>query len=468
MDRSIVLAKGFCLPQPSLEGLIQGRIIAALPSISLRQKRDSFALVPVCNSSSETISILAWATCEAKEYLEDLPAEEISSISYLTEIGQTDLETRLANKGRLFLCSLRVYHLPEPKEISLANLEAISQKEGKFIALKEHRITVGEKKPVLSDRLFSQRQQQLENRLPPEHPQLEALPPDIQSIPHPNPAAAGLEPDLNHVVGNNKNNSQAVKSTPSDWIKTITALGNRIKELDQGKSNYQAGTDFENIVKKSLEFLGYTIDKAHKGGPGGLDIFCSQPYPLVIECKSGKKIPNSTAIQLLYLANSRLDQASLSTAVKLIIGPGKPTSQLNSTAQASQIAIINPETLEKLVELQAKYPNSLDLWQLKADLKPGKSDSEVLKYIERVYEEIRVRSHVVELVKNHLEKTNSSTVGIGQLYGAYVASQAPQSLTQEQLKEILIELSSPLAGYLGRDGEGFYFLRELRTADERR
>ena len=39
------------------------------------------------------------------------------------------------------------------------------------------------------------------------------------------------------------------------WIKTIAELGNRSNE-DTPKSSYQAGTDFENITRKSLEFLG--------------------------------------------------------------------------------------------------------------------------------------------------------------------------------------------------------------------
>jgi len=39
------------------------------------------------------------------------------------------------------------------------------------------------------------------------------------------------------------------------WITTIADPGNCSKEIDAGKSNYQAGTDFENIVRLSLEFL---------------------------------------------------------------------------------------------------------------------------------------------------------------------------------------------------------------------
>jgi len=165
-----------------------------------------------------------------------------------------------------------------------------------------------------------------------------------------------------------------------------------------------------------------------------------------------------------------------------LVGPGKKPIQLEYLDGDSiielvqcwhQMAIINPETLEKLVQLQAKYPHSIDLWQLKSYLQPAPtSNEEVVKYLEMVEEKIRVRSHVVELVRKYLASTNSSTVGIEQLYGAYVTSGAPQSLTQEELSEIMIELSSPLTGYLGREGTSFYFLRKLyepqMNTDERR
>ena len=140
-------------------------------------------------------------------------------------------------------------------------------------------------------------------------------------------------------------------------------MGNRTKELDTDKSNYQAGTDFEIVVRDSLEFLGSTTDYAHKGGAGGLDLLCSKPYPLVGECKSGKKIPNDTAVQLLNLGTLRLqDKETLAKATKLIIGPGVPTTQLMDAAKVHGMAIMNPETLEKLVKLQSNYPNSVDLF----------------------------------------------------------------------------------------------------------
>jgi hypothetical protein len=52
---------------------------------------------------------------------------------------------------------------------------------------------------------------------------------------------------------------------------------------------------------------------------------------------------------------------------------------------------------------------------------------------------------------------------------AYIQSKPPQPLTTEEMHEILIELSSPLTGYLGREkgkdwkSDRFYFLRDLPT-----
>jgi hypothetical protein len=89
------------------------------------------------------------------------------------------------------------------------------------------------------------------------------------------------------------------------WIYEITRLADRSIELDTGtKSNYQAGTDFENSVRRSLEFLGFVVDEAHRGGAGGLDLYCSHPFPLVAECKSGKSMPNGSVEQLLKLGRT--------------------------------------------------------------------------------------------------------------------------------------------------------------------
>ncbi|AFZ16210.1 protein of unknown function (DUF1802) [Allocoleopsis franciscana PCC 7113] len=366
----------------------------------------------------------------------------------------------LSKRGNIFLAYLRVYRLPQPLEVPV-NFNP------RFVPL-PHSLSVTESSPVLSDRIFTQRRRQLEKLEPPLHPELEELESAIAQLD--NPDAQPLNNELRQFLGWASNSpTQRLNSQPA-WINSIADLGNRSKEQDTGKSNYQAGTDFENVVRDSLEFLGFTIDYSHKGGAGGLDLFCSKPYPLVGECKAGKKIPNDTAVQLLNLGTLRLkNEELLKQTAKLIIGPGEPTQQLADAATIHSMSIINPETLEKLVKLQAVYRNSIDLFKLKEYLKPGQADDEVEKYIEQVSSQIKLRSHIVQLVKTYLENTGNERVSVHSLHGAYAISNPPQPLKLEKLHEMLVELSSPLTGYLGRkEGDDwrrdrFYFLRELKV-----
>ncbi|MBF2017433.1 MAG: DUF1802 family protein [Rivularia sp. T60_A2020_040] len=462
MSLLLPISTALCLSTSDIAALIQGRIIAAIPKMFIRPGQ-KFALYPVdLLAIEEKVSIQAWAKCELTQILdESLSLERLSRLTIWT---QDTLDKILHQQQHIFLCYLRLYKLSQPYEISL---KIESNKLGKFVSLPNY-LTVSDANPVLPDNIFTTRKQQLEKLEPPQHPELEELLDVLSPLTINNPAAKQLEKNINIFLG--WSNQQTVNNTNSNlaWINNIAALGNRSQEQDKGKNNYQAGTDFENIVRQSLEFLGFTIDYFHKGGAGGVDLFCSHPYPLVGECKAGKKIPNNTAVQLLNLGTLRLKSPELlKQATKLIIGPGEPTTQLQDAAKVHNMAIINPETLEKLVKLQSKYSNSIDLFKLKNFLKTGQSDTEVEKYIVQVEEEIKLRSHLIEIVKKHQENTGDKYIEVATLYGAYGYSKPPQSLTRQEMYEILIELSSPLTGYLGRikgtdwKSDKFYFLRDL-------
>jgi hypothetical protein len=115
--------------------------------------------------------------------------------------------------------------------------------------------------------------------------------------------------------------------------------------------------------------------------------------------------------------------------------------------------VIRPETLQRLVELQAQHKNSIDLLELKLCLQQapfGLADDKVDSYIDKVNQDIKLRSHLIQLVKKQIENTGDENVGVDNLHGAYVYSNPPQPLKREEMHEILIELSSPLTGYLGR------------------
>ena len=482
MNNSVVINTALCLPAPEIEALLQGREIVAIPkqfiapgrkftlcsidaSINVLQVERYYhsSLLPIAQSSlaelnTETFSLKVWATCEQCQILDN--AESLAALSSLTIWTTEALQEILVQRHNIFLTYLRVYQLTEPVKV---NVKVNSQ----FIALPQP-ITVYDAKPILSDRIFNIRKHQLQNLQPPLHPELEELQSALISLATTNPAAKQLEQDIKVFLG--WSSEQFVKQTDSDlaWINDIAKLGDRSIELEEKKSNYQAGTDFEIIVRRSLEFLGFKIEEAYKGGAGGLDLFCSQPYPLVCECKAGKLIPSRTVEELLKLGGMHLGKSQLLSSAKLIIGPGKPSSDTLKASKEWEVSIINAMTLQKLVELKVKYPGSINLVELKQYLESGQIDNKIDEYINQVEKQIALRSQLIELVKNYLEKTGFERASVDSLHGAFSAISSSK-LHPQEMHEILIELSSPLTGYLGRikdkdwRSDRFYFLRDLRT-----
>ncbi len=486
MSKSVLLETALSLPACDIEALIQGRMIAVIPRIFINPGRQ-FALYPTnlsinlqphqryYRSSFLTITqttlakipcdnvvIKAWARCEGcKMYSPEL----FDTLSQLTVWTKEALQLSLGQRPHIFLAYLRVYLLSD-------YLDILSQSQNSHFLPLRPSLNVSEDNPILTDRTFTQRKHQLENLQPPLHPELEELQSAIASLTLTEPAAKELNRDIQVFLGWSSDN-RIIKQPDANlaWIDNIAKLGDRSIELDQKKTNYQAGTDFENAVRDSLEFLGFTIDYAHKGGAGGLDLFCSKPYPLFGECKAGRKIPNDTAVQLLNLGMLRRPDL-FNQAAKLIIGPGEPTPQLQDAAKVQGMSIIKPETLQKLVKLQSNYRNSVDLFKLKEYLKAGQSDEEVEKYIDQIYIEMSLRSQIIAAVKELSEQDNENSKATQQNFTVteirvhYNATHNPK-LTDEVVHDLLIELSSPLTGYLGRikgsdwKSDRFYFLRDL-------
>ncbi len=376
------------------------------------------------------------------------------------------LKEILQKQQYLFLAYLRVYQLPQFQEISVN--PNIQDKLGKFVSL-PHSLTVSEANPVINDRTFAQHKHQLEKLEPPLHPELEELQSAIASLTISQPAAKQLDDDIKVFLGWSSDKLIKQPDPNLAWINDIAKLGDR--EKDEDKSNYQAGTDFENITRRSLDFLGFKVEENYKGGAGGLDLFCSQPYPLVCECKAGKSIPDRAVEELDRIAKTHLKENYLQ-AMRLIIGPGQPTKNLKESAQISQISIINVMTVQKLVELKAKYPGAINLVELKQYLEPGQIDYKIGEYIDKAEKEIKLRSQIITAVKELSEQDNetlkathlSFTVTVIRVH--YNVTHNPR-LNDEVVHGLLIELSSPLTGYLGRiqgsdwNSDRFYFLRDL-------
>jgi hypothetical protein len=489
---SIQIANGIQLPAFDVELLTLGKLIA-VPFIQHRKEGQVFWLYPsqqlpcglnpeqyyqpeyltnakevLRSSATLPIQIKAWGRCEYHWRINPENKHLLPNIAQSTVWKLSALEHFFERQKVLKLLFLRVFRLSQPCIVN------VSTEVGAFYwpDQSEDVMSMGSESdaPVLSQASFNRRKSLLLAGQVYPHTDLEALHFQVEQLSRDNPTAK----QLNYVIKQFLRWNSDVPTKQFDqnlaWINTITELGYRSKEQDTGKSNYQAGTDFENAVRDSLEFLGFTIDYSHRGGAGSLDLFCSKPYSLVGECKAGKKIPNDTAVQLLNLGTIRLeDKKTFDKSAKLIIGPGEPTEQLKKAAKVHGMAILNPETLEKLVKLHSKHQGAVDLFKLKAYLIEGQADDEVEKYIKQVELEIHLRSHIVQLVKKYLENADTESAGIDELHAVYVVSNPPQPLKREKMQAILIELSSPLTGYLGRKegsdwrSDRFYFLRELKV-----
>ena len=480
---SIQIIKGIQLPVFDVEMLNLGKLIA-VPFKQYIPDRQAFWLYPVqqipfgleieeyykaeyinaakktlAKYSTEPVVMATWAYSEYHWHIHPSNKHLLPRIAQSTIWTLNALENIFDQFQVLKLLFLRVYRLAEPCIINTP-----AQPSVYYWASSEDTITSSSEKDlaIVSDFSFTYRKKALMEGTVNPYFSLEKLQLQIEQLDKKSSQTELFLQEIKQFLG--WVNNAIHQSSEPDWIKEITLLGNRSMEED-GTTSYQAGTDFEKIVRKSLEFIGFKVDYSHAGGAGGIDLFCSEPYPLVGECKSGKKIPNATAVQLLNLGTIRLNsKEEFSRSAKLIIGPGEPTDQLKKAAKVHGMAILNPAMLEKLVKLHHNYP--IDLFKLRDYLVDGRADDEVQRFIDQTRQSVKLRSQIIQLVKSFLESSYDDSADISQIHAIYTYSNPPQPLKREEMQEILIELSSPLLGYLGRkkgnDGsDRFYFLRDL-------
>ena len=434
--------------------LLSGQAIAAV-SYTFVRPGQCLLICPQHDTQKQEVTFDTWFKCQTCHALDN--PDDIDDAVVLTALDKEDLRNLVLSRGHVFLIKLRGFWLSQSIHYSLSF-------NGQFAAL-PCPLHVDTSLPLLSDYTF----QQKEKLQSPQYPELDQLYLEVTKLYRSHTCASGLIKEIQLFLGASLPQRVNSINADFDWIKTIVSLGERSKELDIGKSNYQAGTDFENITRQGLEFLGFIIHSQHHGGAGGLDLYCSHPYPLVGECKAGKKIPSDTTEQLIKLGGMHLETDQFLNAAKLIIGPGEPTSDLQKAAQKWKVSIMSPNALQRLVEIQAKYPNSIDLVELREYLKPGVTDQNIKEFIEqKVLSKLRLRSQLLGVVSRCLREKDAFDVEAQDIFNACHSLDVFQSLDDKEIHYLLIELSSPFSGYLGRTktsdfywNDRFYFLRDL-------
>jgi hypothetical protein len=451
--------------------------------LPLEQQYHSYAhrsaQAALADLDASTVQIEAWARCELSTMIHDVKQLEVLSCS--TVWTKTLLQESLAQRQHIFLAYLQVYRIAEPISVS-ANFTT-SDKRGKFVSISNlalenssvSSIRATELFPILNEAVFTQRKQQLEAGKKPRYFELSKLAGTVTPLADTSTAAEEMSHEVRKILGWGILNKDAKKPVPDlDWITRIAAVGNS-----------SDGDSFEKLVRKSFIKLGFensnsnpktSLDPEGCGGPGGLDFYCEKPYKIVGECKATKSevVPDSTPAQLIKLGNKHL-QSGYDECIKIIVAAGELNSHAKQTAIGNKMNVIRPETLQRILELKAKHEGAIDLLALEPCLREAPfgedSDTKLNHYIDKILQDLKLRSQLIQIAKQ-LTQADNRQLEVAQICNAYnftILGFSNQSawLDNQTVYELLIELSSPLAGYLGRLRAGglnrdrFYYLRDL-------
>jgi hypothetical protein len=484
MNQILKLSTLLCLPAPDVRALGFGRSICAIPALFIRPGQ-KFLLCPTEKIDNDCYrlefqlqakiafesleydlpEIEYWASC-AECTIVDSP-DKVTAIESLSVWKKDWLAAKIEADGKIFLTTLRTYKLVS--SFTLPGEIVYQEKIGKFLSLGCESEAL-DAVVVLEDSIFSRRKEQLDKFIPSTHSALELLQSQVAELAIDNPLANLLNYDIQAFL--EWQAPKQISQLNSDWIDRIDSVGNS-----------SDGNEFEKLVRRSFIYLGFcnslenskaSLDPNATGGAGGIDIYCDSPFSLIGECKASKyeSVPNSVSAQLIHLGNTHLGKDIFDRSVKIIFAAGKLTRDAQQAATQNQINIMTPATLQRLVTFKSQYPGAVNLHELEKCLSQEPfgqdADDKVNHFIDRLTQDISIRSHIVNIFKNYLDSQQVLELGIEQFYIVYSLSAPLQKYSEQDLHEVLIELSSPLSGYLARNkgkdwkADRFYFLRSLR------
>ncbi|MEO0768545.1 MAG: DUF1802 family protein [Cyanobacteria bacterium J06649_4] len=489
------LTTGLWLPPLDIAALLQGRMIVAMTHTfrnplqfmlcplrpdanavySLDQYSYSFLRsVPKPIATSENITVTAWAkfgACRIYNKSHDLEAlshHTVWTTGYLQELMQM--------QHKLFLMTVQVYRFEQPIQLNMR--AASSANLGQYIALPDA-FSNRNASPVIAQSTFARRQQQLFDFTPPSHPELAVLQADLATLRENGLGAMLLDRDLRYLLGWSRLEETQLCNSDLVWIRKIARLGHSIDTYS-----------FVRVVNRALTRLGFhTVEasatenaiSALGSEAVPLDINFQAPFALIGDCRACYFASDAMPERLKQLGKRCLTATAFAQAVKVVFAARPMTVHANEAAIENGINIMRPETLQRLTELQVQHPGSIDLLKLKPCLSASPfgedADDKVNHFIDGIVQQLAVRAELISAVKTCLNETGEKRVGADAVFFLYAADATQKGLPQlsrMEVQEALIELSSPLAGYLGREkdretediansacGDRFYFLREL-------
>ncbi len=493
---AIALTTALCLPIQDVEALLQGRTVAAISNTFRNPSR--FFLCPIetdlttarlenryhasflkslkpapktsrkasqKTNASDAITIHAWARCKTCRIFSE--HDNLAALSSLTAWTAEYLHELVQERHKIYVTFLQVHRFDQAIELAIDPAEA--NRIGTYVKVPGS-WSDQSAHSLLSDATFAQRQKQLIQLTPSPHFELHDLQAELVTLRENNLGAMALDRDLRYLLNWSRAEETQMYDSDLVWIQQISQAGN-IGNTD----------DFEKLVHKSFFKLGFS-NFVHDLGlkrDDGVDVYCETPYAVIGKCKADKQgnVSNLVLEPLAIAGIALFQQQQIAPPLKIIFAAGPFTEHAQKSAIKNKMNVIRPDTLQRLTELKARFPGAIDLLRLKQCLQQAPygeaADEKINQFIDETFHQLKVRSAVIQAVKICLERTDQESIGRDPICAAYasLASFGLSTLSVKEMHDILIELSSPVAGYLGRiqagsDGSGtgrelFYFLKEL-------
>jgi len=200
------------------------------------------------------------------------------------------------------------------------------------------------------------------------------------------------------------------------------------------------GDKLEKFMLSLFEFWGFEIDKETSGQNGELDVICVSPICIGIECRSTKQSVGVNIVDELNRHIRRYENRSgLSNFLGIVICDS-PTSQLIEDIKTEKRFLISNETITTLLRFTFNYPISPIEFQYffktYGDIKEN-----IKVYLDLKLEKIKIRETIVSIFKNVGEELDYADIKAHLKVLGFKVS-------DDELKESLIELSSPLINWL--------------------
>jgi len=200
------------------------------------------------------------------------------------------------------------------------------------------------------------------------------------------------------------------------------------------------GDKLEKFILSLFEFWGFEIDKEISGQNGELDVICVSPICIGIECRSTKGNVGVNIIDELNRHIRRYENKSgLSNFIGLIVCDN-PTLQLIEDLKTEKRFFISSETIIALMRFTFNYPLSPIEFQY-FFREYGDIKTNVENYLKQKLEKLNMREAIISIFTNIGEMLSYADIKANLKVRGF-------KITDGELKESLIELSSPLINWL--------------------